>query len=407
MRSKPQLLYQCKKAEYFRQSTFLMLISPLTLNNICHWIRIMLKFIKSEMVFVIALAAAVLSSFFNPPSQEWISAVDFRTLALLFCLMGVSEGFKSSGLFTSVASSLTRKAGNISRLSLFLVMIVFFSSMLFTNDVALLMFVPFTMMIMDKEKRDENYIIRIVILETIAANLGSMTTPVGNPQNIFICSYFSLDAGTFFAAILPYSFISLIMVLIIWRLFLAGREKLETENDDDTSADRKKTLMFSVFLVLALLSVFRVLDWRILFIAELAVLIIFDRKTLLKIDYILLLTFVCFFIFSANIRSIDTVERLLTSFMDKSAIATSAIVSQVISNVPAAILLSPFTDSAEGVLVGTDIGGLGTPVASLASLISMKFYFKRERGKKGKYIILFLILNFALLAILAAFSLVL
>lgn len=384
-----------------------MLISPLTLNNICHWIRIMLKFIKSEMVFVIALAAAVLSSFFNPPSQEWISAVDFRTLALLFCLMGVSEGFKSSGLFTSVASSLTRKAGNISRLSLFLVMIVFFSSMLFTNDVALLMFVPFTMMIMDKEKRDENYIIRIVILETIAANLGSMTTPVGNPQNIFICSYFSLDAGTFFAAILPYSLISLIMVLIIWRIFLAEREKLETENEDDTSADRKKTLMFSVFLVLALLSVFRVLDWKILFIAELAVLIIFDRKTLLKIDYILLLTFVCFFIFSANIRSIDTVERLLTSFMDKSAIATSAIVSQVISNVPAAILLSPFTDSAEGVLVGTDIGGLGTPVASLASLISMKFYFKRERGKKGKYIILFLILNFALLAILAAFSLVL
>lgn len=385
-----------------------MLISPLTLNNICHWIRIMLKFIKSEMVFVIALAAAVLSSFFNPPSGEWISAVDFRTLALLFCLMGVSEGFKSSGLFTSVASSLTRKAGNISRLSLFLVMIVFFSSMLFTNDVALLMFVPFTMMIMDKEKRDENYIIRIVILETIAANLGSMTTPVGNPQNIFICSYFSLDAGTFFAAILPYSLISLIMVLIIWRIFLAEREKLETENDDDdTSADRKKTLMFSVFLVLALLSVFRVLDWKILFIAELAVLIIFDRKTLLKIDYILLLTFVCFFIFSANIRSIDTVERLLTSFMDKSAIATSAIVSQVISNVPAAILLSPFTDSAEGVLVGTDIGGLGTPVASLASLISMKFYFKRERGKKGKYIILFLILNFALLAILAAFSLVL
>lgn len=384
-----------------------MLIFPLTLNNICHWIRIMLKFIKSEMVFVIALAAAVLSSFFNPPSQEWISAVDFRTLALLFCLMGVSEGFKSSGLFTSVASSLTRKAGNISRLSLFLVMIVFFSSMLFTNDVALLMFVPFTMMIMDKEKRDENYIIRIVILETIAANLGSMTTPVGNPQNIFICSYFSLDAGTFFAAILPYSLISLIMVLIIWRIFLAEREKLETENDDDTSVDRKKTLMFSVFLVLALLSVFRVLDWKILFIAELAVLIIFDRKTLLKIDYILLLTFVCFFIFSANIRSIDTVERLLTSFMDKSAIATSAIVSQVISNVPAAILLSPFTDSAEGVLVGTDIGGLGTPVASLASLISMKFYFKRERGKKGKYIILFLILNFALLAILAAFSLVL
>ena len=334
----------------------------------------MLKFIKSEMVFVIALAAAVLSSFFNPPSGEWISAVDFRTLALLFCLMGVSEGFKSSGLFTSVASSLTRKAGNISRLSLFLVMIVFFSSMLFTNDVALLMFVPFTLMIMEKEKRDENYIIRIVILETIAANLGSMTTPVGNPQNIFICSYFSLDAGTFF---------------------------------DDTTVDRKKTLMFSVFLVLALFSVFRVLDWRILFIAELAVLIIFDRKTLLKIDYILLLTFVCFFIFSANIRSIDAVERLLTSFMDKSAIATSAIVSQVISNVPAAILLSPFTDSAEGVLVGTDIGGLGTPVASLASLISMKFYFKREKGKKGKYIALFLILNFALLAILAAFSLVL
>ena len=165
-------------------------------------------FIRREIVFVIALAAAAVTAFFNPPSMAWIDAIDFRTLSLLFSLMGISEGLKASGLFDSAAGVMMKRAGDTRKLSLLLLVIVFISSMFFTNDVALLMFVPFSMMILDREGEDEKYIIRLVILETIAANLGSMTTPIGNPQNLYILSYFSVEALTFFRTILPYSLLS-------------------------------------------------------------------------------------------------------------------------------------------------------------------------------------------------------
>ena len=148
----------------------------------------MLAFIRREIVFVIAAVAAVITAFFNPPSMAWIEGIDFRTLALLFSLMGVSEGLKSSGFFDAAAGRMMKSSGSFRTLSFLLVAIVFFSSMFFTNDVSLLMFVPFTMMLFDKEKIEEKYIIRTVVIETIAANLGSMTTPVGNPQNLYICS---------------------------------------------------------------------------------------------------------------------------------------------------------------------------------------------------------------------------
>ena len=364
----------------------------------------MVRFIKNETTFVIALIAALISALFNPPSKAWLDAIDFRTLALLFSLMGISEGLKASHFFDSVAYSIERKAGNTRRLSILLVMIVFISSMFFTNDVSLLIFVPFSMMILDMARVDEEHVAKVVVLETISANLGSMTTPVGNPQNLYICSFFNVDAAPFFRTILPYSAISLILVLALSFILLRRSHALESQNEG-ISVDSKKTALYIALLIVALLAVFRVIDWRMLFFAEAIILLIWDRKILLKIDYILLLTFVCFFIFSENMGNIEAVMNLLSSPMESHPIATSALVSQVISNVPAAILLSPFSDSFEGVLIGTDIGGLGTPIASLASLISLKFYMKRKGGKKERYMLLFLLWNFALLLALALFSL--
>lgn len=366
----------------------------------------MKEFIKRETVFCIALLASVITAFFNPPSSEYLSAIDWRTLALLFTLMAVSEGLKTSGMFTFVASALEKKAGNMTRLSFLLVAIVFISSMFFTNDVSLLMFVPFTILIFQREGASEKTLVPLIVLETIAANLGSMATPVGNPQNIYICSYYGPSAGEFFSVILPYSLASALLIALSCFILLRDRSPLKEADEDTPPVDRKKSTISIVILVLALLSVFRILPYQLLFALTLVYLLVFDRKTLASIDYILLLTFVCFFIFSANMKAMDSVSRLLSIPMESAPLLTSAAISQVISNVPAAILLAPFTDNWEAVLVGTDIGGLGTPVASLASLISLKFYFRKESGMKGRYMALFLALNFILLACLFLLSLV-
>ena len=361
---------------------------------------VMLGFIKREIIFVIALAAAVATAFFNPPSLRWLEAIDFRTLALLFSLMGVSEGLKASGLFDCAAGMMMKRSGNTRMLSLLLVAIVFASSMLFTNDVSLLMFVPFTMMIMDREGADEGYIITLVVIETIAANLGSMTTPVGNPQNLYICSYFDVGAWPFFRTILPYSLASALLIAILFRLFLFRKDSVQAEKREIRPLDRQRTILYLAFLAAAVLSVFHVISWQLLLAVEFIALLVFDRSILKRIDYVLLLTFVCFFIFSENIRNIDGVSALLSHPMEEHPILASALVSQVISNVPAAILLSSFADGFEGVLIGTDIGGLGTPIASLASLISMKLYFRRSEGRNGMYMLVFLAMNAALLAAL-------
>ena len=377
------------------------------MNLLCHIAiitRDMKGFLKREIVFVIAAAAAVISAFFNPPSAAWIDAIDFRTLAMLFSLMGISEGLKASGFFDSIAGAMMKRASGTKALSFALIAIVFVSSMLFTNDVSLLMFVPFSAMLLDKAGAEEDYLINVIVLETIAANLGSMTTPVGNPQNLYICSFFSVDALPFFSAILPYSALSALLIAASSFLLLSKSHDMEKEEREIRKADRTRTVIYLAFLLIALLSVFRVISWKLLFASEIIMLLVVDRTIFKRIDYILLMTFVAFFIFSENIRNIEGVRNLIAGPMKTHPIAVSAAVSQVISNVPAAILLSSFADSFKGVLIGTDIGGLGTPIASLASLISLKLYYKREQGKKGRYMAMFLVMNILLLALLSLFA---
>lgn len=363
----------------------------------------MIGFVKKEAVFVIALLFALLTTFFNPPSGEYIEAIDFRTLGLLFSLMGISEGLKESGFFSSCSSLLLRKSRNMKMLSMLLVLMVFVLSMLFTNDVSLIMFVPFSIMLLEKEGADERYIARLVTLETISANLGSMTTPVGNPQNIYLCSVYQIEAGDFFAAILPYSALSLILVLASSYFFLKSEEKLMSTDEGRCKAGAK-SYVYIFLLFLALLTVFNLISWIILVVTELVIMLVMDRKIIKRIDYILLLTFICFFIFSANIREIDGVASLISVPMERNGMLTGALTSQVISNVPSAIFLSAFTDNYRDLLIGTNLGGLGTPIASLASLISLKLYFKRKTVRKGYYMTFFLILNFLLLALLLSIA---
>ena len=364
----------------------------------------MLGFFKRELVFSIAFLLALVTSFFNLDPSSWVSGVDYRTLAILFSLMGVSESMKDSGLFSYAAGMMIRKSGNTRILSRVLVMLVFFSSMFFTNDVALLMFVPLSMLVFDRSGMNEKHVIYLVVIETIAANLGSMTMPVGNPQNIYICSYFNVSSFDFYIAILPYSFVSFLLVLLALRIFLWRKGEIKGDGTAQNSFDKSKTSISIIFLVLALLSVFRIFPWKWLFLAELAYLMVFDRKVLLKIDYLLLLTFVCFFLSSVNLRSIEVVRNLISNPMKKHPILVSAAISQIISNVPAAIFLSPFPNAFRGILIGTDIGGLGSPIASLASLISLKFYFKRKEGRKGLYVLFFMALNVVFLIILSVFA---
>lgn len=366
-------------------------------------------FVKKEKVLVLAFICAVISCFFVKPNLGYIDYIDFRTLGLLFCLMTVSVGLEACGFTSDTASFLMRKCKSTKSLVPVLVLLPFFVSMLVTNDVALIAFVPFAITVLELSDA-RKLIIPVVVMQTLAANLGSMATPVGNPQNLFLYSKYDLSAGEFFKTVLPFAGISLVLVTVVSiYIGVKGRKIASKSSDDDiklkepTVKNRKLVLIFcAVLFVLCLLSVFKFLDWRILTAITLIIFLIIAPKELLKVDYCLLLTFICFFIFSGNIGKIDAVKNFVSDLMTKNAFFTSLCLSQVISNVPAAVLLSGFTDNFRDLLLGTDIGGLGTPIASLASLISLKLYSKSEGSNNGKYLAVFMLTGVAFLLVLIA-----
>ncbi len=357
----------------------------------------MLRFVKKEAVFSISLLLTIITMCFNPPTIDYLYAIDFKMLAILFSLMSISKALKRSGFLETLATKMTSSTSSFRQLSLLLTYIVFFSSMLLTNDVALLVFVPFTLLLIDK--LDEKNVIYLLVIETLAANLGSMATPIGNPQNLFIYSAFNLTGKDFFTTmILPTALSFLLLTLSIF-LFCDKNTKLEVK-DKAISYDRKSTLINFAFLVLVLLTVFKVLDYHITFTVVLIYMLCFERELFKEIDYLLLLTFICFFIFSYNISNIEAVNKILSNLMKKDPLLTATLTSQVISNVPSAVLLSSATTAWKELLLGVDIGGLGTLIASLASLISFKFYTNRESCDKGRYIAIFSAFNFSFLIIL-------
>lgn len=361
-------------------------------------------FLKREAVLCIAFLAAVISCFFVPPDGAYLKYIDLRTLALLYCLMVVVAGLRKAGSFTALAHFLCHRAGNLRLMSAVLVALCFFSSMLITNDVALLTFVPFAVVVLGMAKREKE-LVWVVVLQAVAANLGSMLTPVGNPQNLYLYSRYGMSGGEFFSATAPVWCLSLLLVLGC--CLLMKKEPVRVFLGEKPILLRKLLLFYSALFLLCLLVVFRLIRWPVMLALVLLLVGIFDRRNLLKADFLLLLTFVCFFIFAGNLARIDAVDRLLRHMLTGRELFAGVLCSQVISNVPAALLLSGFTENARALLLGVNIGGLGTPVASLASLIALKLYSHAEGAKTGAFLWRFSLVNFLLLAVLLAFAYVL
>ena len=368
-------------------------------GGIC--LNIIVKFIKSQPVLVIAFIAAVITMFVIPPDMQYIDYCNVTVLIQLFALMTAVAGFRSLGIFDAVTRGILKKTGSVRRLGLVLIVICFFSSMLVTNDVALLTFVPLTILIF-RDIPDEKSRILTIVLETAAANLGSMMTPVGNPQNLFLYDEFNLNMGTFLEVMLPAGVVSLIC--LVGLAFLLPEKSCTAPEASGTVIPKVRMTAYAAVFLLCLLSVFRLVPAYACLIAAVLAAAVFDRSLLLKVDYALLATFVCFFVFVGNIARIDMVREFFSEIMEGRELIVSTALSQVISNVPAAVMLSGFTENGTELLLGVNLGGLGTLIASLASLISFQFYRKSEGARSGKYFAVFSAVNFGMLALLIAFE---
>lgn len=357
------------------------------------------SFIRKETVLCIAFLAALVSCFFVHPDAEYLSYCDLRTLALLYCLMAVVAEMTKAGAFAKLAQVLCSRCGNTRLLTVILVFLSFFAAMFITNDVSLLTFVPFAVTVLTLAKQ-EKYLIRVVVLQTVAANLGSMLTPVGNPQNIFIQSYYGLDTAAFLRITGPVWGASLLLLALF--CFTVKKETILVMIEETRELLLKKLILGAVLFIVCLLTVLKILSWSVMFAIVFIALLIFDRHTLGEPDLFLLLTFVCFFVFSRNLARMESVNRFLRGIMLGREYFVSLGASQVISNVPAALLLSSFTDNARGLLLGVNVGGLGTPVASLASLIGLKLYSRSEGASTGRFLGEFTWINVLLLILLSA-----
>ena len=370
------------------------------------YLRSILTFFKKETVLSIAALLAFISAFFVHPSAEYLNYPDYRVLALLFCLMLVVAGLQSIGVFSYLGNLLLQKVHTTRQLAFLLTSLCFFSAMFITNDVALITFVPFAAMILTMAEQ-EKLLIPVISLQTIAANLGSMLTPIGNPQNLYLYSAFSIPVGTFLLNMLPLTVLSAILLTI--SVLLLKKHPLHTLSDQSgvsqakspqTVPDVKNLTVYLLLFGICLLCVARVLPWPVMLAVLIAVVFFLDRKLFAKVDYFLLLTFVCFFLFIGNMERIPAIADLLRSFIQDRELLLATLFSQCISNVPAAILLSGFTDAAKPLLYGVNIGGLGTLIASLASVISYRIYGNQKNASKGAYLKVFTLYNVIFLIIL-------
>ena len=360
------------------------------------------EFLKKETVLCIAALCAAATMLLVPPDREYLHYIDWRVLCLLLCLMAVVAGFKSLGAFDWLTYQLLRRIKSGRVLGVTLVLLPFFCSMLVTNDVALIVFVPFTLALLES-LGCAGSMIPVIVLQTVAANLGSMATPVGNPQNLYLYAAYSLEAGEFFSVVLPLTLVSL-AGLTVASLPVLPRALPEQKLEEARILSARRMGIYAGLFVLCLLTVFRIVPYPVTTAVVVAALFLADKKLLKEIDFMLLLTFVCFFVVSENLGRVEAVREFLQSLLEKSTLLTAVGASQVISNVPAAVLLSAFTEQWRELLAGVNIGGLGTPIASLASLITMKLYLRWPGAKIGRFLLVFTAANVAGLVILLLFS---
>ena len=358
-------------------------------------------FMKKEAVLCIAIGLAVLSVFWQPVDKNYFGYIDWNTLMLLFCLMAAMAGFQRLGIFQKIGDFLLGAVKNTRSLLLILCFLPFFFSMLITNDVALITFVPFGMIVLQMCKK-ERFVIPLVVLQTIAANMGSSLTPIGNPQNLYLYSQSGAAVGDFLLWMFPYTLVTGICIGLA--VLFQKKEKVEYSPQKSNAVWGKKRKFYFVSYVVMFLcclaSVSKILPPMALFFLVLVFLLVADRKILCCIDYALLGTFVAFFIFIGNLGRVPAFRDFFAGILTGHETLAGVVSSQVISNVPAALLLSGFTDKWESLVIGTNLGGLGTLIASMASLISYKQIVRQYPVLKGRYFLYFTLGNVGMLLIL-------
>ncbi len=359
-------------------------------------------FVKKNAVMVIAMLAALLTCFLVPPDREYLGYFDVKTLTCLFCVLAVVCALKNINFFYMLAKKIIQIFRNARMSILALVYITFLGSMLIANDMALLTFLPLGMFVLSTTGKNR-YMAFTFIMQNIAANLGGMLTPFGNPQNLYLYTKFQIPNGEFMQIMAPPFVLSVVLITACCIIFVKPEPLLLKNAPMVIPAG--KTVVYMVLFLLAVAIVFRGIPYLVGLVVIPAVLFFTDRKALKMVDYPLLLTFVFFFIFSGNMARIDAVRNLFSMLLEKSTLLFSVASCQVISNVPSAILLSQFTDNYRDLLLGVNIGGVGTLIASLASLITFREYTQQNKGKTGYYILLFSAFNFAFLIILSLFVL--
>ena len=356
-------------------------------------------FIKKNVVMTIAFFAALVTSFIVPVDKEYAGYFDFKTLTCLFCVLAVVSALKNVNFFYMLAKKIVRMFETTRQSILALVYITFIGSMFIANDMALLTFLPLGYLILTSTGK-EKYMAFTFIMQNIAANLGGMLTPFGNPQNLYLYTKFEIPTLEFMKIMAPPFIVAILMITVCCMQIRS--EHLELK-DEKTEVNPLRTVIYLILFAISIFIVFRSIPYQLGLIVILVSLLIMDRKALKMVDYPLLFTFFFFFIFSGNMARIPAVKELFSILLEKSTLIFSIISCQVISNVPSAILLSQFTENYKDLLLGVNIGGAGTLIASLASLITFREYMKHNPGKAGKYIFLFSLYNFLFVIVLAVF----
>lgn len=366
------------------------------------WVHIT-AFIKKNAVMCIALMAAIITSFIVPIDGEYIGYFDYKTLTCLFCVLAVVCALKNINFFYMLAKKVVQLFKTARMSILALVYITFIGSMLIANDMALLTFLPLGYFVLTTTGK-EKYMAFTFIMQNIAANLGGMLTPFGNPQNLYLYTKFNIPTGEFVSIMLLPFVISVIIITLCCMIFVKP-EKLQLA-DEKIELKPFRTIVYMLLFILSIAIVFRTIPYWIGLVIIPVVLFIMDRKALKMVDYPLLFTFVFFFIFSGNMARIGAVREAFSYLLDKSTLLFSVISCQIISNVPSAILLSQFTTNYPDLLVGVNIGGVGTLIASLASLITFREYVKNNPGKTKYYMGMFSAFNFGFLVLLTAIMMI-
>ncbi|MCQ2560150.1 MAG: anion permease, partial [Clostridia bacterium] len=321
-----------------------------------------------------------------------------QVIILLFCLMSVISGWKHSGLFPFLSQLLLKYAPKTRPVFAILIGLCFFSATLITNDVTLLIFVPLTCQLW--QDQSERVLIKLIVLETIAANLGSLLTPVGNPKNLFIYDFYQMSIGEFFQITLPIWILSLVL-LGLSLFFIQNTPLTQQVSPKPIQLNRRILLKYLFLFLICLLTVVKLIPALLCLGIIAAVLLATDRPLFKEIDYSLLLTFICFFIFVENMAALNTVQNWVLGILQGRVFWVGLLLSQIINDIPTTIMLASFTQESKSLLLGTNLGGLGTLIASMASLISYKIYIQRKNVQKGWFLLIFTSFNFIFLFILA------